>query len=163
MALRGDRIEAATDLSYFMNATGEKGQVVVFNTSGSGAAMDDPDATVAIPATTAFSPSGTSAAGVLLNDVVNLDLTRQHLNQHRNEVQVGSKVTLLTKGQITTNMITGAATAGQDAYYVSNDSAGKFTAVVPTDTTLEDATYKVGRFLSQVDSDGYIKIAIDIV
>ena len=41
MALRPDRNEHLTDLSFFMNETAERGIVVVASTQGSGAAMDD--------------------------------------------------------------------------------------------------------------------------
>ena len=60
-----------------MNEVGEKGEVLVFSTGGSGAAMDDASAVVTTPST---DPSGEQLAGILLNDVVNLDLTRQHIN-----------------------------------------------------------------------------------
>ena len=101
MALKPDRIEAYTDISFFMNEVGDRGGVVVHSTSGSGVSMDDPNAVVEYAA----SPSGKSPAGLLLNDVVNLDLTRQHINWHKDEVQVGSKVTLLRQGQVTTNVV----------------------------------------------------------
>jgi Arc/MetJ family transcription regulator len=42
-------------------------------------------------------PSGKVPVGLLLNDMVNIDLTRQHLNQHKDEVQKGGKVTLLKR------------------------------------------------------------------
>ena len=42
MALKPDRNEHLTDLSFFMNETGERGKIVMFYdvTAGSGAAMD---------------------------------------------------------------------------------------------------------------------------
>jgi hypothetical protein len=60
--------------------------------------------------------SGAKPVGVLLNDVVNLDLTRQHINWHKDEVQQGGKVTLLQVGQVTTDSVTGAIAAGEPAY-----------------------------------------------
>ena len=72
--------------------------------SGSGVAMDDANAKVTARNAAA---SGSKPVGVLLNDVVNLDLTRQHINFHQDEVQKGSKVTLLQIGQITTDNISG--------------------------------------------------------
>lgn len=151
MALKPDRIESHTDVSYFMNVVGERGGVVVHGTSGAGVSMDDANALVAYPT---GSVSGTKPAGVLLNDVVNLDLTRQHLNWHKDEVQVGGKVTLLRQGQVTTNMVATGVTpaAGVDAYY---NGQGLLTTV-STDST------KVGRFLSSKDSDGYVKVDINI-
>ncbi len=156
MALKGDRITASrlsTDISYFMNVVGEAGLLVTHKTSGSGSAMDDYNAVVEIPT---GGVSGTKPAGLLLNDVVNIDLTRQHLNQHKDEVQVSGKVTLLRHGQVTTNFITSGQTpaAGDKAYY---DTAGKLTPTLPTNGV------QVGRFLSAKDSDGYAKVEINIV
>jgi hypothetical protein len=100
------------------------------------------------------SPSGTKPAGLLLNDVVDLDLTRQHINWHRDEVQTGSKVTLLRQGQVTTNMVVSGVTPtiGQDAYYGVNGQL----------TNVSTNSVKVGRFLSVLDADGYIKVDINI-
>jgi hypothetical protein len=151
MALKPDRVESFTDVSYFMNTTGDRGGVVVFSTGGVGSAMDDADAVVVYPSGT---PSGTSPAGVLLNDVVNLDLTRQHINWHKDETQVGGKVTLLRRGQVTTDMLASGQSpvAGDAAYY---NGEGKFTTVTTNST-------KVGTFLSSKDSEGYVKVDINI-
>lgn len=150
MALKPDRIEAYTDISFFMNEVGERGGVVAHSTSGSGVSMDDPNAVVEYAA----SPSGKSPAGVLLNDVVNLDLTRQHINWHKDEVQVGSKVTLLRQGQVTTDVVaTGLDISAGDAAYFGAE--GKLT----TDDT---NSVQVGRFLSDYDADGYVKVDINI-
>jgi hypothetical protein len=152
MALKPDRVESFTDISYFMNTTGDRGGVVVFSSNGGvGAAMDDADAVVAYPTGT---PSGTSPAGVLLNDVVNLDLTRQHINWHKDETQVGGKVTLLRRGQVTTDMLaTGNTPAAGDAAYYDGD--GNF-------TTTSTNSVRVGTFLSGKDSEGYVKVDINI-
>ena len=150
MALKPDRIEAYTDISFFMNEVAERGGVVVHLSSGSGVSMDDASAVVEYAA----SPSGTVPAGVLLNDVVNLDLTRQHINWHKDEVQIGSKVTVLRQGQVTTDMVVSedSPAAGNNAYYGVN---GLF-------STSSTNSVKVGRFLSSKDSDGYVKVDINI-
>jgi len=149
MALKPDRIEAYTDISFFMNETGERGGIVVHVSGGSGVSMDDANAVVEYAA----NQSGTNPAGLLLNDVVNLDLTRQHINWHRDEVQIGSKVTLLRQGQVTTNVVSGTPTIGAAAYYGVDG--------VLTPTALVGST-KVGRFLSTLDADGYVKVDINI-
>ena len=124
--------------------------------------MDDALALVVVPSAV----SGTRPAGLLLNDVVDLDLTRQHLNYNRDEVQKGGKVTLLRAGQVVTNKyVTGALTPpigpGMKAYY---NSAGLLTTVAVADTGVIGQTHapSVGRFLSAVDSDGYVKVDINI-
>lgn len=157
MALKSDRVEAYTDISFFCNdTTAERGVIAVHSTGGSGVAMDD---SLAVVTATIASPSGKIPAGLLLNDVVSLDLTRQHINWHRDEVQTGSKVTLLRQGQVTTNMVVSgvAPTIGQDAYFGVN---GKLTNVSTAGAT--SSGVKVGRFLSVLDADGYIKVDINI-
>lgn len=151
MALKPDRFEDATDLSFFMNVTGERGQIVIHDTTGSGAGMDDATNNVKLVAGTA--PSGTKPAGLLLCDVVNYDLTRQPLNAHKDEVQLGGKVLLLRRGYVVTNKVTGTITAGAPAYY---DSNGVLTVTDP------GSGFKVGRFLTKADADGYAKVEINI-
>lgn len=151
MALKPDRIELMTDVSFFMNTTATRGGVVSVSTSstGVGVAMDDANAVV----TYASNPSGKYPVGVLLNDVVDLDLTRQHINWHKDEVQKGGKVTILRNGQVTTSNIAGSPAAGQTAYL---HSGGNISSIQLT------GAVAVGQFLSAKDSDGYAKVSINI-
>lgn len=150
MALKADRIELMTDISFFMNTVAERGGVVSSVTSGLGVSMDDADAVVAYAAVV----SGSRPLGLLLNDVVDLDLTRQHINGHKDEVQLGGKVTLLTHGQVTTNMLVSGISpvAGTPAYVGVSGLIG---------TTSTNAV-QIGHFLSSKDADDYAKIALNI-
>ena len=154
MALKADRHELDVDISYFMNETAEKGQIVVLSTAGSGAAMDQAGALV----TVAAASTTNIVAGVLLNDVVDIDLTRQHINWHKDEVQKGGKVSILKKGYIVTDMIEGTPTAGALAFLDDADT-GKF-AVEASVATGDDTV--VGRFMSTKDEDGYAKIEVNL-
>lgn len=167
MALKPDRHEVITDISFFMNETAERGIVVTHSTAGSGVAMDDGNALVAIPTTA----SGSIPAGLLLNDMVNIDLTRQHLNQHQDEVQQGGKVTLLKQGWVVTNKleVNSKPTMGASAYVASsglisttNPEAYDATTVAGAQNPFGTENTKVGRFLSTEDADGYAKVYIDI-
>lgn len=149
MALKGDRYEMDTDISFFMNETATRGLVVSVSTAGSGAAMDSSVALCTVKA----NASGAFPLGVLLNDVVNYDLTRQHLNQHKDEVQQGGKVTILRKGWVVTNAVTGTPAGGNEAYLAGT---GLISATQAT------GALKVGQFLSSKDADGYAKISINI-
>ena len=149
MALKPDRIEESTDISFFMNTVGDRGGIVVHTSGAGGSGMDDSYSIVAYPTTT---QSGTFPAGVLLNDVVSLDLTRQHINWHKDEVQVGGKVAILRRGTVVTNRVTGAPYQGQAAYY----------GVSGILTTTSTNSVKVGSFLSSVDTDGYVRVGINI-
>jgi hypothetical protein len=148
MALKADRIEALSDISFFMNTVAERGGVVSVVTAGSGVSMDDANAVVRYAPTV----SGSKPLGILLNDVVNYDLTRQHINWHKDEVQVGGKVALLRQGQVTTNMVTGSPTAGADAYVGVSGLVG----------TTSTNSVKIGQFLSSADADGYVKLSVNI-
>jgi|TARA_R110002020_G_scaffold48997_1_gene139899 hypothetical protein len=151
MALKPDRVEALTDLSFFMNETGERGVILTHNSAGSGASMDDNTATVVVATGTGDYP-----AGLLLCDVVNLDLTRQHINYAKDEVQKGGKVLLLRRGWVVTNKVEASPSttivAGSPAYFMSNG-----------EVTPDAGSAQIGRFLSVKDADGYVKVEIDIV
>lgn len=149
MALKPDRIESYTDISFFCDTVSERGGIVAHVTGGSGVSMDDANAVVRYAA----NQSGTKPAGLLLNDVVNLDLTRQHINWNKDEMQVGGKVTLLRQGQVTTNMVAAVTPAiGEDAYYGASGLL----------TNVSTNSVKVGRFLSTKDTNGYVKVDINI-
>ncbi len=149
MALKPDRVETLTDISFFMTAVATRGGVASVDTSGVGVSMDDGDAVVEY----AVAASGAKPIGVLLNDVVNLDLTRQHINWHKDETQVGGKVTLLSIGQVTTNMVVGDPVAGEPAYVGANGTISNSTGT---------AVQRVGTWLSGKDADGYAKVSIKI-
>ena len=145
MALKPDRIELYSDISFFMNTVAERGGIVSAGTSGSGVSMDDANAAVV---------SGAKPIGLLLNDVVNYDLTRQHINWHKDEVQLGGKVVVLRQGQVTTNMLVNGIVpaAGVDAYVGVSGLIG----------TSSSNSVKIGSFLGSKDSDGYVKISVNI-
>lgn len=159
MALKIDRNETGpgsqTDIGYFMNETAEAGHIVVHVTSSSGVggAMDDPNSLVQLP--NVANGSGEQPAGLLLSEVVNYDLTRQHLNQYKREVQVGGKVCLLRKGQVTVNTFeTGYNPVPGDKLY--------FTTNGDINGTSTNST-QIGRAMTSKDSDGYARIEINIV
>ena len=147
MALKSDRYELQTDISFFYNeGTATRGGVVVHDTAGSGAAMDQgvnlvKYATTGVP------------VGILLNDGVNKDLTRTHLNQHKDEGQKGGKVTVLRKGYVVTDKVTGSPSAGATAYRCTV-TAGNVSAVASGNA--------IGAFVSSKDEDGYAKVEVNL-
>ena len=97
--------------------------------------------------------------GILLNDVVNKDLTRTHLNQHKDEVQKGGKVTVLRKGWVVTDRIAGSPVAGNVAYV---QGTGLITNHMYPDTAQASGNLAIGRFLSSPDEDGYAKVEVNL-
>lgn len=160
MALKADRYELQTDISFFYDdgAVTRGGVVVHDSTAGSGAAMDQGVNKVIYKSTVAATDS---PVGVLLNDVVNKDLTRTHLNQHKDEVQLGGKVTVLRKGYVVTNSIEGTPSAG-DIAYVHNNGNLSNGASIAVATLVGSGNLAVGRFLSSKDEDGYAKVEVNL-
>lgn len=156
MALKGDRYEIQTDISFFMNEVAERGGVVVINGTPSGAAMDAANNIVTYVA----NPSGKVPMGILLNDMVNIDLTRQHLNWYKNEVQKGGKVTVLRKGYVVTNKIStsGTPVAGDYAYLADSGLISTSARAL----VLDSGAQPIGRFLTAKDTDGYAKVEINL-
>lgn len=154
MALKPDRIELMTLVDFFMDSVAERGGVVCIETAGSGIAMDQSQAQVDYLA----DPSGYAPLGVLMNDVVDIDLTRQQYNAHKDEVQVNGKVRVLTEGTVVTNYITPGVTPtrGQWAYV---GESGYINTSAPSDGS-GMSTAVIGRFLSTKDEDGYCKVYV---
>lgn len=163
MALKGDRYELEQDISFFMNEVATRGGAVVISTVGSGAALDQSQALV----TYAASSTGVKPIGILMNDMVNYDQTRQHINFHKDEVQLGGKVRILRKGFVVTNNVTGTPLAGDSAFLTSSGNLIPFNTVNTTATNylaspnLGLRPY-VGYFLSSKDEDGFAKLQVDL-
>ena len=158
MALKTDRSTLQTDISFFMNEAATRGGVVAVSTGGSGASMDNGAALV----TYAAIPSGKVPVGLLMNDMVSIDLTRQHLNQHKDEVQKGGKVTLLQKGWVVTNSLEGTSPAAGNAAFLAHSGNLSASDLSNDEGDVDGSTRGVGRFLSGVDEDGYAKVFIDL-
>lgn len=161
MALKPDRIHVDSQIDYFMNETAERGRIAVVSTAGSGAAMDQGEQLAKI---TFSNPSGEQPLGVLMCDVVNLDLTRQHMNWHKEEVQIGGKVTIWNKCTVVTDQIyPGQTPAGGDVAYV-----GPSGYISNTDLGSDSADHAarrgrvIGKFLSSKDEGGFAKVSVNL-
>lgn len=162
MALKGDLLIGRSDYDvahYILAITGpsttrmDRGGVVCATTGiGSGSTMD----TAQLSCEYVTNPSGRQVVGVLLNDVVSIDLSRQILNPYKDENQIGNKATLMTRGEIVTNMLDPTAATGttfpNTAYC---GPSGLFTGTNPGGYPV------VGRFLTKKDSDGYARVQFD--
>lgn len=160
MALKPDRTHLDSYIDFFMNEStsiksstaAQRGGVVSISTVGSGIAMDQAEQL----ATYTAAPSGTTPLGILMNDMVNLDLTRQHINWHKDEVQKGGKVTIWSKGWVVTDFVYPGhtPTAGSKAYLAHSGLVGT--------SDIIGGNIKVGTWLSSKDEDGYAKLAVNL-
>lgn len=158
MALKADRYEQSTDISFFYTAgTATRGGIALLDAVGaSGAAMDQGVNQVKYAQATATSVP----VGILLNDVVDKDLTREHLNQYKDEVQKGGKVTVMTQGFVVTNNIDNVTVVPGQVAFASATNAGNLTNIAAT--AQASGNLAVGRFMTAKDADGYAKVAVNL-
>ena len=153
------------DISFFMNETATRGGMTWFLTGGSGAALDQALAVVTYDAIN-IGVSGASAAvpaGLLLNDMVNIDQTRQRININKDEMQVGGKVRLMRYGWVVTNMISsGTPAAGNKAYADRHATSSGVNLTSIAHVGGVDNRPLVGQWLSAPDEDGYAKVFINL-
>lgn len=159
MALKPGRHEQATDISYFMNEVAERGGIVFVKTAGSGEAMDQ-----SVNLCTYVTSSGDRPIGVLMCDMVNIDQTRQHINWHKDEVQKGGKVVVMTRGwAVTNNLSSGTVSPSQPAYANLTPATSGFNLTpVRHATGGLVARPHVGEFMTKVDEDGYAKVFVNL-
>jgi len=157
MALKPDReYNETTDLRYFWSEltaqnTAEKGGIACQETVGSGVAMDP----VENVAQYAADGSGAVPVGVLLQDVnPEMSTTRDFPDLQSGEKRPGDKVTLLRKGWLVTDMISGTITAGATVYV--GDSGNMST------TLISAGHVAVGRVETTADANGFVTVFIDI-
>ncbi len=156
----------ADDINNVATAVGEDGYFVVY---GTGAQVHVPTG-----ALWTSEPSGKVIAGMLLINVVNrgvpslqgrvgdplgvVDPTQNNIIPSRNETHVSGQVRILKIGEASTNALkSGITFAAGNPLYVSQ--LGKLTNV----TTNLSPTTVVGRALDVKDTDGYLKVFINIL
>lgn len=140
---------ADSDISFYMGETADAGIMVVYPTGDvSPPGLDDDANYVTVPTDTSE-----KAVGILMNTVVNLDLSRTELSSHLNEVQINNKVEIIRRGWFVTNKLASSITPspGDPLYFAAT---GVFTTATGSEI--------VGRFESGVNSDGYARIFVDV-
>lgn len=159
MALKSDRNIVDWDLAYYCDTTASKGMLAFHTTntgpSPSGGFMDQGEAVVTFPA----NPSGHTPLGFLLDDVVNQDLTQQHLDHNRAVVQVGSKVSIATRGWLCTDKIQGTPSGGM---LCLPGGTGHVTTDGHVNGVAASGLVAVGRFMGAKDADGFAKVSFNL-
>jgi hypothetical protein len=152
--IKGERVIIEDDITLSCDSVTLRGVGLVYNKQGSGVALGDRAGSVLLAA----NPSGQRVAGILLNDVVNIDETRYHRNFHKDETMVNAPCRLLKKGRLTLDNIIGNPMPGDTAYL---DSSGNFTPT-PHPTGGLVARPKVGAFASRKDESGFAAIDFNL-
>jgi len=170
MGLKADRYIRSDRIDVYLNEAATRGHIVTKSTLASGVALDN----VANLGTLAANPSGTRPLGVLLGDMVDIDVTREFLNTQQDKTVKGGKMRLVTEGWIVTDEIgVGTVTAGEAAYVgasgqfasasmIENWTGGVGVPNPPTEETNATSFPMVGRFDTSKDQNDYARITINI-
>jgi hypothetical protein len=150
MALKPDRYHVESEIGFFCNDVVNRGVILAFGSSGSGVSLDQTQAIAALPGATV---SGLKPLGVLMNDMVNIDLTKFHLNFYKDTMPVGGKCTLWKKGWVVTDQVFPGNTpvAGDTAFLAPSGTVAN---------TVINFGAQVGRFLSAKDEKGFVKLEV---
>lgn len=156
MALGEYRDVLATDINFIADTAMERGGLA-FAASGN---------IVSYPTT--ITASGSTPVGILLEDIEDLNFMKQPQYFQRNVSDIGSKVGIMTKGQCVTDFIDGYAKVHIDAgdkAYATHSGLLTIRALAPGIVSAAGGSgvgLEVGRFLSSIDSNGFVKVYIDI-
>lgn len=157
MALKPDReYNETTSVRYFWSevvaqATAEEGGIACQETVGSGVSMDQVQNVVRYAA----NGSGAVPVGILQHPVNPvMSATRDFPDLQSGERRPGDKVTLIRKGWLVTDMISGTITAGATVYV--GDSGNLST------NQISAGHVAVGRVETTADANGFVTVFIDI-
>jgi hypothetical protein len=150
MSLKPDRNQEAWDVFNYMNEVADAGGAVVLSNNGSGVATDSPLNVV----TYAANPSGKVVKGILLTQMEAYP-AKMMRNFYKDSQPVGSKVSVLTRGWVVTNMIYPGTTptAGAVAY------VGQSGLLTPTNYA---GSIVVGRFETPKDEAGFARVSVNL-
>lgn len=135
-----ERFESEIDIRWFVSETTQRGTVM-------GASKKD---NLVVPYHKGL---GGAPIGILLSDVVNKDLSKQHLNFYNGEVQQGGKVQILRRGQIMVKMAKSLRMPYGQPIYVDRKSGS---------ITWKKTGPRIGTLARNQGSDGWCSVSIEI-
>jgi hypothetical protein len=154
MALSQSRQVFQTDINCTVSGVAERGGILSF--------VPGVEGLCAYADATAVSGAVANPAGLLLDDVEALNPFREPEYRQRNVVQAGSVVGVVTEGEFFTDFVeTSITNFGALTYtpgeilYLADD--GKV-----SNLNVNSGRVQIGRALSSVDSNGFLKIRVEI-
>ena len=152
MALKPDVVAIYEDITFYCDTVCDRGGIATLVTAGSGVSMDGGRNVVAYDAY----GSGKIPKGILMQPVVNKDLTSTWLKRGLDEAEVGTKVTLLAIGEVTTDFVyPGITVAAGDPAYVGHSG-------YISNARVNTGWSAVGRFVTTKDQNGFARVFVNL-
>jgi len=157
--LKPDRNPVLESIDYFITTTGDAGRIA-FAATGTQPVGNGLDSTNnKIEYINAIATSGRKPVGIVLQPVVNIDLSRQQKNPYNEEQQVNGKVLVGVIGEYNTNAW-GSGQLGSSVVVPAKVYAGP-SGLMYTDNFSGSGWPLVGHALTLKDSDGFAKVRIN--
>jgi hypothetical protein len=141
------KVDYANLTEFFaMNMVGERGGIVcASSTAGEVEYFASPTGATRLP------------VGILLDDVESLNFDRHPEYLQRNVVDVGSQVSIASRGEFQTNLVVGTPTQGQTAYL---HQSGYISATQLSDGIISAPA--VGKFRTGPDANGFVHVLVTL-
>jgi hypothetical protein len=154
MALRPHRHVHQTTMDYILTQAAEPGTTLV--ASG----VSTPTAAIADSSLLTVA-SGVSALGILLNTRESYNYAKETERFQYDTDDLNTVVSILREGEVETNLVVenaGSIVAGDPAYLAPDGKLGNSTLGASD----AEARLRVGQFLSTVDSDGFVRVRVNL-
>lgn len=163
--LNPDRNPVLESIAYFMLSTGDAGRIAFQYPVGSGSqalgnGLDSTNNKIEYVNAAGHLVSGRKPVGMVLQNVVNIDFSRQELNRYSNDRQVNSKVLVGVIGEYSTNCW-GPSQLNTGVSLPANVYAGP-SGCLYTDNYSVSGYPLVGKALTGKDANGFAMVRIDI-
>jgi hypothetical protein len=164
MNLSENRQIFQTDVTQSVSGVAERGGIMSYVPGVNGL--------VAYADATAVSGSVAKTAGLLLDDVEALNYFRHPEYRQRNVVPQGSTVGLVTEGELTTDFVettlagisVGTYAPGDNLFLADNGKVSRSNGTFGTNSNSTTTAIRplVGKALSALDSNNFLKIRVEI-
>lgn len=163
MAMGPHRQVLNTDVNFVVNAAAERGGILCAASGNIASYVTN------VTATPSGFPSKVVPIGMLLEDIESLNFFTHPQYRQRTVSDIGSKVGIMTRGEAVTDFVDGYAKphidAGDKAYLTHSGLLTIYElapGVVNSNPEQGTSGILVGRFLSEVDSNGFVKVWVDL-
>jgi hypothetical protein len=107
---------------------------------------------------TSVGASGVYPIGLLLNHRESFNYGKEYERLQYDTDDVGTVVSIVTDGEVITDMVLGTVVPGQKAYLAAGGKVSAVNPVAPADGD----DWKVGSFISNKDSAGFVKLNVEL-
>lgn len=152
MALKPERQVHQTDMTHVLLQACEPGMVVAASgVNGYAIIAGSPEVGV----------SGVYPLGLVLNTRESFNYGKEYERFSYDTDDLGTVISICKEGELLTNKVVGTVVPGQRAYMALNGNVSAANPQAPANPNVHD--FQVGRFLSSIDADGFVRVHVQVL